>query len=249
MLTALISLLQSTLTEKAKSRPDMQQALKLLKHGHKQTKKFAQARPVDASGLVSYAALCQIRDSITEGPTQEILLMAFLTATAPRVLDLHACMTFEKEPNQQQLRHHTGTYLVLPKSGSNKACVVYRSMDSKPTRLLLPASLGDLVRKSLADRPRQYLFAHCKTTCNEPQPYTQRSFAAWCSRTLKRLTGSPDATVALAQKAFVSHYLANPQTAKGAASLAAALGMTVTQLRKQARTVTDAVDVPPKNPT
>ena len=91
MLTALISLLQSTLTEKAKSRPDMQQALKLLKHGHKQTKKFAQARPVDASGLVSYAALCQIRDSITEGPTQEILLMAFLTATAPRVLDLH-CM-------------------------------------------------------------------------------------------------------------------------------------------------------------
>ena len=87
-----------------------------------------QARPVDASGLVSYAALCQIRDSITEGPTQEILFMAFLMATAPRVLDLHACMNFEKEPNQPQLRHHTGTYLVLPKSGSNKACVVYRSI-------------------------------------------------------------------------------------------------------------------------
>jgi hypothetical protein len=234
MLTALLNLLRSVLSKRAKAKPEVVSAIRQLSFAHRHAKRAAVRLPKDGSGWLSHQQLCATRDSITN-PTQEKLLLAFLTATAPRIKNLHNCRIFCAEPTEPELDDYSA-YIILPENASTnqrclKPCIVYHNNVGPHTRVKLPHLLTELIKSSLQHEPRQFLFGYTRHAMDEPQPYAPRSFANWCSIALKDITGNKNATIKLATQAFITHYLNDNNTK--AKPLADALNTTISKLKKQ----------------
>lgn len=238
MLTSLLTLMRSVLSAQAKSKPELLRSLHMIKQAHRAAKRFAETQLPDTDGWISADRLVAIRDAIVE-PTTTKLMLGFLTATAPRVQYLYKCVIFAKEPDTNQRKSCEGSYLVLSKT-SKEASIVYLCPNNTEVKVALPPMLVNLIRASIHQDPRVHLFEYARNGCTG-QSYTQRAFKNWCSKTLKKVTGSDAASMKLCRQAFVTSYLSNPQTAQQRAQmLAEALSLTVKQVMRLRREVVNA---------
>lgn len=231
MLTALLCLLSSVLSERSLQKPDVQHAVLLLKHAHKQAKRAASARALASPACgVSFSDLQAACDSL---PTQSQarLLMEFLLAW-PRLEGLNECIIAAQSTTATQCAN---TQLVTPENGEGAAVLVYAANmpGSKSHRVSLSASVTAVVKASLEHEPRQHLFAFKSKTIH--RPYTGQSFMKWACKVVKLATGNPAATIAKARKVVAAHHVSHGASLQ---AVAFAMGLTTEALRKRCRQTT-----------
>lgn len=157
MLTALLNLLRSVLSKRAKAKPEVVSAIKQLSFAHRQAKRAVVRLPKDGSGWLSHQQLCATRDSITN-PTQEKLLLAFLTATAPRIKTLHNCRILNPQNRSWTTTVHIQSFSENASTNQRclKPCIVYHNNVGPHTRVKLVHLLTELIKSSLQHEPRQF---------------------------------------------------------------------------------------------
>lgn len=223
MLTALLCLMSNVLSDRSQAKPEVLQALALLRNAHKQAKKAAKARAT-ASNWVTHGELCQARDSLPQR-SQARLFMHVVTSW-PNINYLHDCaLTYVERaaPNAQ---------LVLPHTRGGSAVVIYpiKPGADHPQRVSLSSELTTMINASLEHEPWQHLFAFRVKAGY--RPYKPQAFLKWGGKVLKNATGDPTATLTKACKVIAAHHLAkggNMQT------MASALGRPVQSVRTQCR--------------
>ena len=146
-------------------------------------------------GVATFDEIVRARDRLPAGSSERILLGLY-THVPPARRDYNALKIVRDEAT---CARQSDNCLLITSDSMRIVLKTFKTAGRYGTVTNdVPRPLADDIRRSLRNRPRDYLF---QTASGEP--YTKRSFGAWANRTLAKIFGRP-LTLTLLRHAYVS---------------------------------------------
>lgn len=166
-----------------------------------------------AAGFVTYGQLQQVRKRLPVGSKERLLLSFYGGCIPPVRNDLHAAFIHmlkckEGEARDAVMTSVTPNCILLPYDHKREGVLIlreFKTQDRANPKLYsrrLGLQLSEVIRASLQQHPRDYLFCEAFVS----KPYKHGGFQQYASRTLKALFGKP-CTLTLLRHAYISHML------------------------------------------
>lgn len=180
--------------------------------------------------------------------SEDHLLLSMYVLIEPGRQEYNALYIVDKKPGDMT----RGNFIILPQDVETPATLVLNEYKTSKTystyQRELPSALTGVIRESLRQRPRKYLF-----TQDDGTPYLKRnSFSKYSNRTLERLFGKKF-TVGLLRHSFISEGIDFARSLPGELFDAAKhMHHSISQqqlYRRRVDPVSGSVSTPPPTPT
>jgi len=158
-------------------------------------------------GFVAFEDIVKKRDTLEDGSDSKLLL-SFYTYIPPLRADFgRVFVGKDKKHSEDNYLHNNYSELIL---GKYKTAKTHNEFKKE-----LPKELILQIKKSLENKPREYLF-----TTRDGKPMLKNTYTKWCNRTLQFLFKKP-LTVSLIRHAFINTLDFNKLTIKEKEEIAA----------------------------